>query len=91
MGGPPRAAGRPGPTRPRWPRPEPRCRRQKWCRRCGPDGTGGPGTDDLVVTTDATVAQDDVVLIRGTVVTNKDFGAGYSYTVLIENAAVTAR
>jgi hypothetical protein len=55
------------------------------------DGTGGPGTDDLVVTTDATVAKDDVVLLRGTVVTNKDFGAGYSYTVLIENAAVTGR
>lgn len=55
------------------------------------DGTGAPGTDDLVVTTDATVAKDDVVLIRGTVVTNKDFGAGYSYTVLIENATVTGK
>jgi len=55
------------------------------------DGTGAGGTNDLIVTTDATVAKDDVVVVRGTVTTNKDFGAGYKYAVLVENATVTSK
>jgi hypothetical protein len=55
------------------------------------DGTGAAGTNDLTVTTAATVALGDVVVVRGTLATNKDFGAGYKYAVLIENAAVSPK
>jgi hypothetical protein len=55
------------------------------------DGTGAAGTNDLTVTTAATVALGDVVVVRGKLVTNKDFGAGYTYAVLIEEAAVSPK
>lgn len=55
------------------------------------DGTGGAGTNDLMVTTSATVNKGDVVVARGSVVTNKDFGAGYSYAVLVENATIASK
>ncbi len=54
------------------------------------DGSGQPGTNDLIVTTSAEVAKDAVVVVRGVVATNKDFGAGYSYPVMIENATIAA-
>jgi hypothetical protein len=49
------------------------------------------GSGDLTVTTDATVALGEVVVVRGTLATNKDFGAGYKYAVLVENAAVSPK
>ena len=52
------------------------------------DGTGAAGTNDLTVTTAATVNKDEVVTVRGTIATNKDFGAGYAYAVMIEDATV---
>ncbi len=55
------------------------------------DGTGAAGTNDLTITTPATVALGDVVVVRGTVSTNKDFGAGYKYAVLVEDAAVSPK
>jgi len=54
------------------------------------DGTGEEGTNDITVTTDATVAVGVLVTAQGTVVLDKDFGFGYKYAVLIENAKVTA-
>lgn len=53
------------------------------------DGTGAEGTNDLTVTTLATADIGDTVLIDGTLVTDKDFGYGYKYAVLIEDAKVT--
>jgi hypothetical protein len=52
------------------------------------DGTGTAGTNDLMVTTSATVARGDIVTVHGNVATNKDFGAGYSYAVLVEDATI---
>ncbi|SHO48606.1 hypothetical protein [Desulfopila aestuarii] len=54
------------------------------------DGSGNPmnNTHDLVVTTSQTVAMDDVVIFEGTVAANKDFGAGYNYAVLVEEAQI---
>jgi len=52
------------------------------------DGTGTAGTNDLTITTDATVAVGDVVIVRGKVTTDKDFGAGYRYAVIVEKATV---
>lgn len=53
------------------------------------DGTGSAGSDDLTVTTTDQAAVGDTVVVRGTVTVDKDFGAGYKYAVLIENASVT--
>jgi hypothetical protein len=54
------------------------------------DGTKGvDGTNDLTVTTDDTAFVADTVLVRGKVVTNKDFGFGYRYDVMLEGAKVT--
>jgi hypothetical protein len=53
------------------------------------DGTGKAGTkktatNDLLVTTQEVVEVDDVVTFQGMIVLKKDFGAGYSYEVLME-------
>lgn len=55
------------------------------------DGSGEEGTNDLTVTTTAkpTPAVGDTVLVTGTVTTNKDYGMGYQYPVIIEQAQVT--
>ncbi len=52
------------------------------------DGTGSPGSNDLVVTTSTDVKVGDTVLVTGKVTLNKDFGSGYSYVVIIEDAKV---
>ena len=55
------------------------------------DGTAGPGgANDLVVTTQSDAEVGSTVVVRGIVVTDKDFGAGYSFDVLIEEANLTA-
>jgi hypothetical protein len=52
------------------------------------DGTGAEGTSDLTVTTTAMVKVGDTVVVTGPVVTDKDFGYGYKYDVIIEDAKV---
>ena len=53
------------------------------------DGTGTKGTDDLTVTTATSVKVGDTILVSGVVVINRDFGYGYKYDVIIEDAKVT--
>ncbi|MEE2788989.1 MAG: DNA-binding protein [Myxococcota bacterium] len=57
------------------------------------DGTGDINlkTHDLTVTTNGTAKVGQTVLIKGTLTTNKDFGAGYSYPVIVEDASVTVQ
>jgi ribosomal protein L18 len=54
------------------------------------DGTGDAGkrTHDLVVTTQDLPTVGDIVTVNGTVSKDKDFGAGYKYSVLIEKASI---
>ena len=54
------------------------------------DGTGDPmhNTHDLVVTTSAEIDSPEVVVVEGTLIADKDFGAGYKYAVLIEEATI---
>lgn len=53
------------------------------------DGTGETGGNDLLITTTTEAKPGDTVLAEGKVGVNKDFGAGYKYSVLIEDAKVT--
>ena len=53
------------------------------------DGTGADGTKDLTVTTSATANMGDTVIVKGPLVIDKDFGYGYAYDVIIEDAEVT--
>jgi hypothetical protein len=54
------------------------------------DGSGDAkqGTNDITVTSLDRTAMGETITIKGTVRTNKDFGAGYSYAVIIEDAKV---
>jgi hypothetical protein len=53
------------------------------------DGSGSEGTNDLTVTTTAVAEVGDLVLVNGKVSVNRDFGYGYSYKVLLEDAEIT--
>jgi hypothetical protein len=55
------------------------------------DGTGANGTNDLLVTTQDVAKLGDVVTATGTIATKQDFGAGYAYDVMIENATLVAK
>ncbi len=57
------------------------------------DGTGSAdtGTHDITVTSSATAKVGDVVTATGTVAVEKDFGAGYRYPVLLENAVMVPK
>lgn len=54
------------------------------------DGTGDPmkNSHDLVVTAGETVEVNNVITIEGVLAAEKDFGAGYKYAVIIEDAAI---
>ncbi len=57
------------------------------------DGSGDAkaGTNDLLVTSKQVVAVGDQVTISGKVVLNRDFGSGYSYPLLIEEASIVVK
>ena len=50
------------------------------------DGSGDSGNFDLAVTTLDGMKMDDVVTFEGTITLNKDFGAGYFYELIMEDA-----
>lgn len=54
------------------------------------DGTGDSkaATNDLTVTTDAVCKVGDTVTVTGKLVTDQDFGSGYTYAVMVEGAKV---
>ncbi len=54
------------------------------------DGSGSEGANDLTVTTSAELPQlGATVVVTGSVAVDKDFGMGYRYPVIIEDAEVT--
>jgi hypothetical protein len=54
------------------------------------DGSGTAGKDnDVTVTTADEVAVGDVVVAKGVVRVDKDFGAGYAYPVIVEDAKLS--
>lgn len=52
------------------------------------DGTGEQGEHDLVVTSDASVQVGEVIVTEGTIAVDKDFGSGYMYSVILEDAVI---
>ncbi|MBU1710464.1 MAG: DNA-binding protein [Proteobacteria bacterium] len=52
------------------------------------DGTGSQGSNDLTVTTAAEVAKGATVLLTGQLAVDKDFGYGYNYDVIVEDAQI---
>lgn len=55
------------------------------------DGTGSPtaNSHDLVITSADIPEKDSIIVIEGVLAKDKDFGAGYKYGVIIEEAVVT--
>jgi hypothetical protein len=57
------------------------------------DGSGveKDGTNDITITSAAEARLGDVITVTGTVVLDKDFGAGYAYKVMLQNATIAVK
>jgi len=55
------------------------------------DGTGGPDSNDLIVTTKQTAKVGEQVTISGKVVVDRDFGSGYFFPLLIEDGSIVVK
>jgi predicted lipoprotein len=58
---------------------------KNWVHLRDGSGSATDGTNDLLVTSTDETKVGDVVTVKGTVRTDKDFGSGYAYKVLIED------
>jgi hypothetical protein len=63
---------------------------KNWLHIRDGSGTNDKADNDITVTTTNAVKLGDIVLVKGNVSMDRDFGAGYRYSVMIEDAAVTA-
>lgn len=52
------------------------------------DGTGAPGSNDLTITTASETKVGDTILVTGVLSTDRDFGSGYKYGLIIEDAKI---
>jgi hypothetical protein len=52
------------------------------------DGTSDSGSFDLTVTTLETASVGDILEFEGTIILNKDFGAGYTYDLIMEGGVI---
>ena len=55
------------------------------------DGTGDANTNDLIVTSKQTARVGDQVTVSGVVAVNRDFGRGYLYSLLVEDASIVVK
>lgn len=55
------------------------------------DGTGDQNNNDLTITSKQTANVGDQVTVTGRVAINKDFGSGYMYPLLVEEAVITPK
>jgi hypothetical protein len=55
------------------------------------DGSGDNGNYDLTITTKEDLKVGDVVTLKGIIATSKDFGAGYSYDIIMESATTISK
>jgi len=63
---------------------------RNWIHLRDGSGSGEKNTNDVTITTQDDVKVGDVVQVKGTIRLDKDFGAGYAYPVIVEDAKVTA-
>lgn len=61
---------------------------KNWMHLQDGSGDAAKGTNDITVVSMDEVAKGQTVTIKGTVSTSKDFGAGYKYAIIVENAKV---
>ena len=61
---------------------------RNWIHLQDGSGDAGAGNNDITVTSSDTAAVGDVILVEGTVTLDKDFGAGYLYAIIVEDARV---
>lgn len=59
---------------------------KNWLHLRDGSGSAADATQDLLATSTEVAKVGDIVLIKGTVRKDKDFGSGYAYKVLIEDA-----
>ncbi len=59
---------------------------KNWIHLRDGSGSAKDGSDDILVTTSNPAQAGDVITVKGVVHTDKNFGSGYSYKVLIEDA-----
>ena len=64
---------------------------KNWIHLQDGSGDAGQGTNDLTVTSLDAASVSETVTITGTVRTNKDFGSGYVYRVIVEDAKVAKK
>jgi len=64
---------------------------KNWLHLQDGSGDAGKGTHDITVTSQDPAAKGDVVTIKGVVRLDKDFGAGYTYAVIVEDAKVVKK
>ena len=55
------------------------------------DGSGEQGTNNLIATSKDTAAVGDEVVVTGRVQLDRDFGSGYVYPLLIEDATIAKK
>jgi hypothetical protein len=61
---------------------------KNWLHVRDGSGSASDGSNDLLVTTADSAKVGDVVTVKGAVHTDRDFGSGYAYKVLIEDATL---
>lgn len=62
---------------------------KNWLHVRDGSGSAADNTNDLLVTTTDSAKVGDVVTVSGAVHTDRDFGSGYSYKVMVEDAALS--
>ena len=61
---------------------------KNWIHLQDGSGDAGKGTNDITVTSLEEVAKGQTVTLKGTLRTNKDFGSGYTYAIIVEDAKI---
>jgi hypothetical protein len=62
---------------------------KNWLHLRDGSGSAEKSDNDITVVTKDVAAIGDVVIVKGTIRVDKDFGAGYKYPVIVEDAKVT--
>jgi hypothetical protein len=64
---------------------------KNWIHLQDGSGDAGKGTHDITVTSQDPATKGEVVTIKGVVRLDKDFGAGYTYALIVEDAKVVKK